>query len=396
MFDVSVLGLGYVGLPTAVLLAKSGLRVNGVDTNKHLISTLKNSKFNYDEPGLNSLIKEVMSNESLAVTEVPLQSRYFIICVPTPVDKDDNPDCSYVYSAIDSIIDLLEPKSTIILESTIPLGTTKNVASYIQSQKSHINWPVQLAHCPERVLPGNALNEIIYNNRIIGGTSPETTDNVAKLYRRFTQGQIQKTTSTIAEFAKLAENTFRDINIAYANELSMIAAAANVDINEVIRLANMHPRVHIHKPGIGVGGHCIPIDPWFLASEFPELAKIIKTARQVNILKESWIVDQILKSISTEVDKIVLLGLTYKENVDDFRESPAIRIATKLTERSKLDVISIDPFILEEQHYSTSHLSIGSYKDITPNSLVVLLVKHDSFQDLLVQLDKSKQKYLSF
>ena len=295
MFDISVLGLGYVGLPTAVLLAKSGLKVNGVDTNKHLISTLKNSTFNYDEPGLNSLIKEVMSNESLAVTEVPLRSRFFIVCVPTPVDKDDNPDCSYVYSAIDSIIDLLEPESTIILESTIPLGTTSNVASYIQSQNSHINWPVQLAHCPERVLPGNALNEIIYNNRIIGGTSPETTDNVAKLYRRFTQGQIQKTTSTIAEFAKLAENTFRDINIAYANELSMIAAAANVDINEVIRLANMHPRVNIHKPGIGVGGHCIPIDPCFLASEFPELAKIIKTARQVNIQKESWIVDQILK-----------------------------------------------------------------------------------------------------
>lgn len=396
MIDVSVLGLGYVGLPTAALIAKSGLKVNGVDINQRLISTLKNTTFDFEEPGLNTLVQEVLSSEMLIVSDTPVPSKFYIICVPTPVDIKNQPDCSYLFSAVDSIIDLLQAESIIILESTIPVGTTTKVSQYILSKRPDIDWSIELAHCPERVLPGNALNEIIYNNRIIGGTTPNSTKIVSKLYKQFTKGSITETTSSIAEFTKLAENTYRDINIAYANELSMIASSVNVDANEVIKLANMHPRVNIHKPGIGVGGHCIPVDPWFLVSDFPNTSKIIRTARDVNISKESWVVDRILDSVHSDINNIVLLGLSYKENVGDFRESPSIRIAQNLSQLSNVDIICVDPYFVEAQHNSLGNINIGSYKDITHESLVVLLVKHDSFQSKLDELENSNQFYLSF
>jgi UDP-N-acetyl-D-mannosaminuronic acid dehydrogenase len=269
------------------------------------------------------------------------------------------------------------------------VGATAKVAALIHTARPELTPDtLHVAHCPERVLPGNAIREIIYNDRVIGGTTPEATERAARLYRSFSRGTVAETTANTAELAKLAENTFRDINIAYANELSMLCNECGVDTQELIRLANMHPRVNIHSPGAGVGGHCIPVDPWFIVSRFPREATLIRAAREVNIQKETWVVDQVLQAAHRHnVSQVVIAGLTYKADVDDFRESPALRIAEQVAARLSQPLIGVDPYAAKLQQERQVGFALQSEIPLQAGTLVVVLVRHRQFGAALSDME---------
>lgn len=345
---ISLIGLGYIGLPTAAVLASRMGNVVGVDVNKDVVESITNGNVKTLEPGLTELLAQVSGSALRAVT-TPEAADAFIIAVPTPITEDHKPDISYVRSAALSLAPVLRAGNLIILESTSPVGTTEQMAQWLAEARPDLSFPqqagdgadVQIAYCPERILPGKMLEELIHNDRIVGGLTRTASDMAATLYRLFVEGEIHITSVRTAELCKLAENSFRDVNIAYANELSMICDKLDIDVQELISLANHHPRVNILQPGCGVGGHCIPVDPWFIVDSAPEEARLIRTAREVNDSKPLWVVEKIKQFIGDYLKKFpeirieditigIIGGLGYKPETDDLRNSPIVQIIEKL------------------------------------------------------------------
>lgn len=378
---VCVIGLGYIGLPTAALLANSGYKVIGVDINESTVNTINRGDIHIVEPDLDHHVKNAVMNGSLKAVTMTQVADIYMICVPTPFYKENDiptPNIEYVESAANSIKDLIKEGDMIILESTSPVGTTRVIRNIINETEVNIE-KISIAYCPERVLPGKIMHELVNNDRIVGGVNKKSTDDVSKFYETFVNGKVLTTSDKTAEMCKLAENSFRDINIAYANELSMICDKNEIDVWELIGLANRHPRVDILQPGTGVGGHCIAVDPWFIVSKDPECSQIIKKAREVNDFKPEWVVDKIMqevKKISKKINylpKVSCLGLSFKANIDDLRESPAVLVVSKLLDLG-VNVVSVEPNINEHCKFKLS-----SFDDSLDADIIVILVKHQEF-----------------
>jgi UDP-N-acetyl-D-mannosaminuronic acid dehydrogenase len=386
---ICIVGLGYVGLPAACVLAQSGHEVLGVEIRADVVGGLNQGQIHIDEPGLHDLLQEALQQGRFQAQTKPEVSDAFILCVPTPFKTGYQPDLSYVEAAARSVLPVLKEGDLVVVESTIPVGATEKVAALIRTARPELTQEkLHVAHCPERVLPGNAIREIIDNDRVVGGTTPEATERAARLYRSFSRGTVAETTANTAELAKLAENTFRDINIAYANELSMLCNECGVDVQDLIRLANMHPRVNIHAPGAGVGGHCIPVDPWFIVSRFPREASLIRAAREVNIQKETWVVDQVLQAAQRHgARQVVMAGLTYKPDVDDFRESPALRIAEQVAARLSQPLMGVDPYAAKLRQERQVCFELKSEIPLQSGTLVAVLVRHRQFGAALSEIE---------
>ena len=378
---VCVIGLGYIGLPTAALLANTGYEVIGVDINQSTVDTINRGDIHIVEPDLDHHVKNAVMNGSLkAVTKAQVADIY-IICVPTPFYNENDiptPNTEYVESAANSIKSLIKEGDMIILESTSPVGTTRKIRNIIKETNADIE-KISIAYCPERVLPGKIMHELVNNDRIIGGVNKKSTDDVSKFYESFVNGKVLTTSDKTAEMCKLAENSFRDINIAYANELSMICDNNEIDVWELISLANRHPRVDILQPATGVGGHCIAVDPWFIVSKDPECSQIIKKAREVNDSKPEWVVNKIMREVKNISEKknyepkVSCLGLSFKPNIDDLRESPAVLVVSRLLDLG-VNVVSVEPNINEHNKFKLS-----SFDDSLDADIIVILVKHQEF-----------------
>lgn len=392
MKKVVVVGLGYIGLPTACLIASKKIEVLGVDVNPEVINLAKEGRINVNEPDLVGLFKEVVGEGYLKIALKPDYADVFIICVPTPFKDGNKPDLTHVKKAIDSIIPYIRKDNLIIIESTCPVGTTQKIRDLIYSKISNpsdIKDNIYLTYCPERVIPGKILYELVYNDRIIGGINEASSKKAKDFYNQFVQGGLHVTDAKTAEMCKLTENAFRDVNIAFANELSIICDQLGINVSELIILANKHPRVNILKPGCGVGGHCIAVDPWFIVDTTPNLAKLIKKAREINLYKTEWTIKKIQENIKFYENKkkkkptIAILGLTYKPNVNDLRESPALNI-TKALAKDGYSLCVIEPNILQLPK------SLNIYKNTEKADLnildkvdiVVPLVAHKEFKGI--------------
>ena len=382
---ICVMGMGYIGLPTAALMAKNGHDVIGVDVNQKAVDTINAGHIHIIENGLEDLVSEVVKAGSLKAQLKPVEADAYIIAVPTPVHEDANhtPGLEYVDAATATIAPYVRPGNMVILESTSPVGTTEHMEEILAKHGVDTS-KLYFAHCPERVIPGRALIEMTSNDRIVGGTTPEATEKVCALYATFVKGELLKTNSRTAEMSKLTENSFRDVNIAFANELSMICDDLKIDTMELIRLANHHPRVNILTPGCGVGGHCIAVDPWFVVNRSPERAKLIRCAREENDYKSDWVVSKVrecYKAFGKFRPKIAILGLAFKPDIDDLRASPAIKIAAKLTKESFVDWMVVEPNIkFHPQFELTPYEEAVSKADV-----IVVLVKHTKFKVLIVR-----------
>lgn len=398
-FDVCVVGLGYIGLPTASVIAESGARVLGVDISDKVVETIGAGNIHIVEPELDVIVKSVVERGALVARTVPDTAKVYIIAVPTPINADRSPSLKYVEQAAESISSLLQPGVLVILESTCPVGTTEKIESLLSSIRPDLTFPsqsdqsdVSIAYCPERVLPGKVLEELVQNDRIIGGLNSKSSIDAADFYRTFVAGEIHTTTSRTAELAKLAENAYRDVNIAFANELSIICDELSIDAYNLIALANKHPRVNILSPGPGVGGHCIAVDPWFIVDSCPQSAKLIRVAREVNGYKPEFVIGKIRQ----EVEKLVLgstdgkpvtialLGLAFKPDVDDLRGSPSLYIAESLIGIPNVEIILVEPNIdvlPKTLVYSNTSLANLSFA-LESADLWVALVKHREFLDV--------------
>lgn len=366
---IVVMGLGYVGLPLSILLSRNH-KVVGVDVNRQRVSDLNNGKVFIDEEDVKAEFASQSVKANFAAKESPEEADVFIIAVPTPVNPDKSPGLSYVDAGLASILPLLKKGGLVILESTVPPLTTEKMKRTIE-EKTKLKVPedILLAHCPERVLPGNSFYELINNSRIVGGVDKRSTDAAAAVYASFVKGEIVKTDSTTAEFCKLIENAFRDVNIAFANELSLMAEKLGINISEAIAIANKHPRVNIHRPGIGVGGHCIPTDPWFLVETDKTHTTLIQQARKINDFMPAIIVNKIISAVAkTKNPKIVTIGLTYKPDVGDLRESPAIKVVKLLREKG-YQVSDYDPLIEGKKYSSLAVAAKGA-------DCLAILVEH--------------------
>jgi UDP-N-acetyl-D-mannosaminuronic acid dehydrogenase len=387
---VSIIGLGYIGLPTAALIASHGMPVIGVDIDENIISIINSGKVHIVEPELDILVHEVVNNKLFHAVSTPESADIFLITVPTPFKNDYEPDLSYVEAAVKSIAPVLQKGNLIILESTSPVGTTEYIAKQLTAMRPDLHFPheqniapdIYMAYCPERVMPGRIIHELIHNDRIIGGMSGTCALKAKEFYRLFVKGECLVTDSRTAEMTKLTENAFRDVNIAFANELSLICDKLNVNVWELIRLANHHPRVNILQPGPGVGGHCIAVDPWFIVHAAKEEAKLIAMAREVNEFKTQFVINKILAEASHySQPNITCLGLAYKPNTDDLRESPAIKIIEAL---SDFTVNIVEPNI-SELPASLNHKSfklLPLMDAINSANIIVLLVAHKEFREL--------------
>ena len=330
------MGLGYIGLPTAIISSQHGINVCGVDINPKVVEKTNRGELHIVEPGLQDLLKKAVDNKSLVASTTPFESDVYLIVVPTPFKAKHEPDISYVESATKTVIPFLKEGDLFIIESTSPVGTTEKMAELIFAERPELKGRIHIAYCPERVLPGNVIFELVNNDRVIGGIDDASADAAAEFYGKFVSGQLHKTNCRTAEMCKLVENSSRDVQIAFANELSMICEKACINVWELISLANKHPRVNILQPGCGVGGHCIAVDPYFISSAFPTEAKIIAQARSINNYKSEWCVEKAKNAIlSFELEKgkkpqVALMGLAFKPNIDDLRESPAMKIAKHL------------------------------------------------------------------
>lgn len=365
---VCVSGLGHVGLPTSIVLKNAGYSVHGVDTDESTRIKIALRKV----PFLDSELETLLKNNPFEVSAVPVPADIHIIAVPTPLGKNNQADLAYVENAIDALIPVLREQDLIIIESTCPIGTTRRLAQRFPSNS--------FAYCPERLLPGNLYHELLHNDRIVGGLDAAATQRAAAFYRSFIKGQVVTTDAQTAEAAKLAENAYRDVNIAFANELSMIMNHTGLDVREVIQLANRHPRVNILDPGPGVGGHCIPIDPWFLVEAAPFYAQLISQARAVNTKKCDWVIEKIRDAIKKyNIKSVACLGLTYKANASDLRESPALCIVKTL--EKEINVIPIDPFVPD---------SCPIDEGLEQGEMVVALVAHSIFHSIPKQLLSGK------
>ena len=379
---ICVIGLGYIGLPTAALLANRGYDVHGVDVVQSTVDIINRGEIHIVEPELDTFVKAAINSGKLKADLKPTEADIFIIAVPTPFHEGFIPNIDYVLSATKAIVPYVKEGDIVILESTSPVGTTDKVEDVLQ--KSEIDTSkLYIAHCPERVLPGHIMRELVENDRIVGGTTPEATEATVEFYNTFVEGEVLSTDAKTAEMAKLTENSFRDTNIAFANELSILCDKFSIDVWELIALANRHPRVNILQPGAGVGGHCIAVDPWFIVHAGGEDAKMIRTAREVNTYKTEWAIEKI-KNAALEFEatngrkaKVACMGLAFKPDIDDLRESPALFITKRLI-ADGLDILAVEPNI-----ESYKEFNIVNYQDALKQAdIVTFLVAHKEFKNL--------------
>jgi UDP-N-acetyl-D-mannosaminuronic acid dehydrogenase len=384
---ICVIGLGYIGLPTASLLGTKGFDVHGVDVSKHVVDTINQGKIHIVEPDLDILVKSAVQAGNLKAGLQPVEADVFVIAVPTPFKGDHDPDLSYVESATKMICPYVKPGNLVILESTSPVGTTDEIVGKILNEHGHdTDKDVYVAHCPERVLPGRILVELVENDRIVGGINQKSTDVAVEFYKSFVRGEVLATDSRTAEMAKLTENSFRDVNIAFANELSLICDKEGINVWELIKLANRHPRVKILNPGPGVGGHCIAVDPWFIVARNKDTARLIHAARLVNDSKPEWVINKI-KTKAEKFKKPVIgcLGLAFKADVDDLRESPAVEIVRHIIKDKVGEVLISEPNL--ESHKEFNLLPCDEV--IRRSDIIVILVDHKPYKKLkLLELNE--------
>lgn len=398
---VCMIGLGYIGLPTAAIMAERGHKVLGIDTSQHTVDTVNNGKVHIVEPDLDSLVQKAVTEGNLfaktALTSIDVCDVY-IIAVPTPFKDNKKPDLSCVQHAVKSLAPFLKKGDCVILESTSPVGTTAKVAAWIKDVRTDLSVPeenieadcdISIAYCPERVLPGKILFEIVHNDRIVGGLTKKCAAKARAFYKTFVKGECISTTARTAAMCKLTENAYRDVNIAFANEISMVCDDQGIDVWELIELANRHPRVNLLKPGPGVGGHCIAVDPWFIVDSAPKKAKLIRCAREINDYKPHYLVQQIeekLKELSSP--RVLCLGLSYKPNVDDLRESPAVQVVKLLAQNKHYNIFVCEPHVevLPKELSGLSNVTLCDYGNIDRCDLdyMAKLVEHDRFIDLKI------------
>ncbi len=408
---ISVVGLGYIGLPTAAVIAARKVPVIGVDINASTVETINRGDVHIHEPDLDILVRAVVTDGLLRATLHAEPADAFLIAVPTPFRDGHKPDLSFVEAAAALVAPVLKQGDVVILESTSPVGATEAFADWLAKHRPDLCFPqdrgegsdIRIAHCPERVLPGRVLRELVANDRVIGGMTPRCARAAAELYALFVEGECILTDVRTAELCKLAENSFRDVNIAYANELSLICARLRIDVWELIRLANRHPRVNILQPGPGVGGHCIAVDPWFIVSQTPEEAKLIATARAVNDAKPDWVigeVERVVRTVSAHSARdaaqlaIACFGLAFKPDIDDLRESPALRIVTQLAASHPGRVFAVEPHIAAlPAPLAGSGVCLATVEDALAHAdILVLLVDHAAFK--AVDIGRLKGKAL--
>ena len=405
---VVVVGLGYIGLPTAAVIARAGAHVLGLDVNQSVVDTVNEGRVHIEEVDLHGLVQGVVDRGRLRASVAPEPADAFVIAVPTPIREDHAPDISYVLDAARTIAPVLKTGDLVILESTSPVGTTDQVAALIAAARPDLKIPghctgtpdLYIAYCPERVLPGRILIELVDNDRVIGGITPRCARKAMGFYRSFVRGACLTTTARAAEMVKLVENSYRDVNIAFANELSMIAEEMGVDVWEVIRLANRHPRVNILQPGPGVGGHCIAVDPWFLVAGAPETAHIIRTAREVNEAKTDFVIGRAMRMAEEQIAadpaaKIACLGLAFKPNIDDFRESPAVTVAAALARRFGPAIQLVEPFAraLPMEFAGTGSTLVELDDALADCTMLIVLVDHDMFRSIPLEEREDKLVY---
>lgn len=381
---VQFIGLGYIGLPTAAVVAQHGIQVHGVDVNLKVVDTINCGKIHIIEPGLESIVKDSVEKGYLKASLTPIEADVHLIVVPTPFKGNHEPDISFVEAGTMSVLPFLKEGDTYIIESTSPVGTTDKIAEFIFRERPELKDKIHIAYCPERVLPGNVLHELIQNDRTIGGIDEASTQKAIEFYQLFVKGELHKTNARTAEMCKLTENSSRDVQIAFANELSFICDKADINVWELIRLANKHPRVNILQPGAGVGGHCIAVDPYFITSEYPRESRIIGIAREVNNYKAFWCAEKTRNAMLEFELKhgykpiTAMMGLAFKPDIDDLRESPAKYIAQKVMQSEQNNFLIVEPNITEHSVFKlTNYLDAYEKADI-----VVFLVAHKEFKSL--------------
>lgn len=385
------MGLGYIGLPTAIIAAKHGIQVTGVDINPKVVEMTNQGHLHIIEPGMEEMLREVIASGALKASTTPVTSDAYFMVVPTPFKGNHEPDVSYVEAATRAVIPLLKEGDLYVIESTSPVGTTEQMTEIIFTERPELKGKIFIAYCPERVLPGNVIYELVHNDRVIGGLNPESTDKAIEFYSQFVQGTLHKTNSRTAEMCKLTENSSRDVQIAFANELSLICDKAGINVWELIRLANKHPRVNILQPGCGVGGHCIAVDPYFITAEFPAESKIIADAREINNYKAFWCAEKVKNAmIEFELKNhckptVAMMGLAFKPDIDDLCESPAKYITTKVMQGcNNADILVVEPNVKEHNVFK-----LTNYKDAYDRAdIVVFLTAHTPFKELEWKDDK--------
>jgi UDP-N-acetyl-D-mannosaminuronic acid dehydrogenase len=385
---ICVVGLGYIGLPTAAFLAMQGFQVRGADVSQAVVDSVNAGVLHFQEPELEAILKGVVAAGSLKAGAKPVAADIFVLAVPTPILPDHSPDLSYVFAAARSVAPVLKAGDLVVLESTSPVGTTEQMCDEIAKLRPDLvkngKLAFDAAHCPERVLPGQIVRELLDNDRIVGGVDERSTRRAGAFYRAFARGTVHETDARTAEMAKLTENAFRDVNIAFANELSIVCDKLGINVWRLIELANCHPRVNILKPGPGVGGHCIAVDPWFIHASAPDEARLIKTAREINDGKRDYVVAQVRSAAAGRKQaRVACLGLTFKANVDDIRESPALHVVEELAKVADLTVVACDPMLkaLPKALEKTGvHWNADAASTIAEADIVVLLVDHDVFR----------------
>ncbi|SFN46719.1 UDP-N-acetyl-D-mannosaminuronic acid dehydrogenase [Bizionia echini] len=389
--SVVMIGLGYIGLPTAALIAKNKIYVHGVDINPKVVETINAGKIHIVEPELDTAVAEAVANGYLKAATTPVEANTYLIVVPTPFKAKNEPDISFVEAATKAVLPLLKADDLYIIESTSPVGTTEKMMHLIYSERPELEGKINIAYCPERVLPGNVMYELVHNDRVIGGVDQKSTNKAVDFYRDFIEGDLHKTNARTAEMCKLVENSSRDVQIAFANELSLICDKADINVWELIALANKHPRVNILQPGCGVGGHCIAVDPYFIVAEYPMESQIIGKAREINNYKSFWCAEKVQTAkLEFELKEgrkpsIALMGLAFKPNIDDLRESPAKYIAQKVLQNANNE----EYFIVEPNIEEHKVFKITDYREAADKAdIIVFLVAHQEFKTL--KLDSSK------
>lgn len=407
---ISVIGLGYIGLPTAAAFASRKKKVIGVDINQRAVDTINRGEIHIVEPDLDKIVKEAVEAECLQAVTKPLPADAFLIAVPTPFKGEHEPDMVYVEAAAKSIAPVLKKGDLVILESTSPVGATEQMAGWLAEARPDLTFPQQagesadinVAYCPERVLPGKVVLELIHNDRVIGGMTPRCSDRASTLYKIFLKGECVITNSRTAEMCKLTENSFRDVNIAFANELSLICDHQGINVWELIRLANRHPRVNILQPGPGVGGHCIAVDPWFIVAQNPDEARLIKMAREVNDGKPYWVLDKVKAAVAdcltasgkraAEV-KIACMGLSFKPDIDDLRESPALEITHMIADWHAGTTLAVEPNVHELPKILAEKVTLtDTTQALEDADILVMLVDHSQFK--VIGPDQVKQEWI--
>lgn len=379
------MGLGYIGLPTAIIAAKHGIEVIGVDINPTVVDLTNKGHLHIIEPGMEEMLREVIASGHFKAYTAPQECDAYLIVVPTPFKGDHRPDISYVEAATRAVLPLLKPNDLYIIESTSPVGTTERMADIIYNERPDLKGLIHIAYCPERVLPGNVIHELIHNDRVIGGIDAASTEKARAFYSHFVKGELHSTNSRTAEMCKLTENSSRDVQIAFANELSLICDKAGINVWELITLANKHPRVNILQPGSGVGGHCIAVDPYFITADYPDEARIIATARNVNNHKALWCAEKIKNTILEfriahgRKPVVAMMGLAFKPDIDDLRESPASHIVDSVTSScDSAEYLVVEPNITSHSQYTLT----DSHDAYRRADIVVMLTAHRRFKEL--------------